>query len=132
MGEALRKASVLVVDDHDDLLTFAKRVLSDKGYCVLGAATGEEALALARQHEGKLDLLVTDLMLPGITGGELRERIRELHPQCPAIYISGANQKRIDELGLKYGATILKKPFSAEQLAEATELKLTLKQTVFA
>lgn len=132
MSEKSHRSHVLVVDDHDDLLTFVDRVLSEAGYKVLPAASGEEALALARGFEGQLGLLVTDLLLPGITGGELREQIRELHPKCAAIYMSGASQKRIDELGLKYGATILRKPFSAKQLLEAAENKLAFAHPVFA
>lgn len=131
MSETLRKATVLVVDDHEDLLAFAKQILERAGYQVLGAVSGEQALILAHSVEGQLDLLVTDLILPGITGGELREQIREIHPKCAAIYISGVNQKRIDELGLKYGAAFLRKPFSAQQLLEAAEHKLALTKTAF-
>jgi two-component system cell cycle sensor histidine kinase/response regulator CckA len=131
MSETLKKGTILVVDDHEDLLRFVRQVLERADYEVLGAGSGEQALALARGMEGNLDLLVTDLMLPGITGGELREQIRELHPKCPAIYISGVSQKRIDELGLKYGATFLKKPFSAKQLLEAVEFKMLLTKTAF-
>jgi|SRR5450432_2629921 DNA-binding response OmpR family regulator len=128
MGETVKNATVLVVDDHEDLLQFVKQVLASGGYQVFGALSGEEALTVAATIEGELDLLITDLVLPGITGGELRERIRDSHPKCEAIYISGVSQKRIDELGLKYGATFLRKPFSSKQLLEAAEYKLLLKK----
>jgi two-component system cell cycle sensor histidine kinase/response regulator CckA len=127
-----QKTTVLVVDDHEDLLIFVKRILERADYQVFSAGSGEKALELAAKMVEPLELLVTDLLLPGITGGELRDRIRELHPRCAAIYISGVNQKRIDELGLKYGATFLRKPFTAQQLLEAAELKLTVQKAAFA
>ena len=130
MGET-KIPNVLVVDDHNDLLKFATQALQRAGYAVANAGSAEEALVVTRAIVGELDLLITDLMLPGMTGGELRERIREMHPNCAAIYMSGANQKRIDELGLKYGATFLHKPFTAKQLVEAAGHKLAFTRAAF-
>ena len=96
----------------------AARVLRGRGYNVLEAAGGEEALALAAAHRGRLHLLVTDVVMPGMKGPEVAARLIAARPGLPVLYVSGYADEVLgprDEL-LAQG-TLLLKPFSPDALA---------------
>jgi two-component system cell cycle sensor histidine kinase/response regulator CckA len=107
--------TVLVVDDEPEVLELAVEILKRVGYSVLEAADGAAALELARRHEGKIHLLVTDMVMPGISGRDLAERLRALRNALPVLYISGYVQDAAVRaaLGSEHSAFVAK-PFTPE------------------
>ncbi|MBU6410983.1 MAG: response regulator [Verrucomicrobia bacterium] len=104
--------TILVVDDEDMLLTMAETILSDYGYKVLTARSGEAALGLLSRGEPKVDLLITDLVMPGMGGRELMERVRQSSPNMKMICMSGY----VPTVDKQAGVTPLRKPFSSLDL----------------
>jgi two-component system cell cycle sensor histidine kinase/response regulator CckA len=86
-------ARVLVVDDDDILRRLLVSMLRLGGYEILSAAHGEEALELAAAREGAIDLVVTDVLMPGLSGPELAERLRARYPHLAVIFITGGAQE---------------------------------------
>jgi two-component system cell cycle sensor histidine kinase/response regulator CckA len=112
------KETVLVVEDQDDVRKLTCAVLTRFGYKVLHAANGHEALQLCQRHDGKLDLLLTDVVMPEMTGRDLADRIVGLRPGIRVVYMSGYTgnlmaQKEV----LESGAAYISKPFSPQGLA---------------
>jgi two-component system cell cycle sensor histidine kinase/response regulator CckA len=122
-GPALEKpeeresATVLVVEDDPLVRTMARRSLSEAGFDVLEAADGYEALALIAEHES-IDAVLTDLAMPELGGQELAQRLSELRPGLPVIFMSGYTDDDVARRGLlEAGIPYLEKPFSPEALA---------------
>ena len=108
--------TVLVVEDAVELRSLIERFLSRQGYTVLIAADAGEALALFDRHAG-IDLLLTDVVLPGISGPELSRRLVESRPGLRVIYMSGYAEATIVQRGVVLpGLAFLPKPFTASQL----------------
>jgi CheY-like chemotaxis protein len=110
--------TILLVEDQPEVRRLAARVLRGRGYDVLEAAGGEEALALSAAHRGRLHLLVTDVVMPGMKGPEVAARLTAARPGLPVLYVSGYADEVLgprDEL-LAQG-TLLLKPFSPDALA---------------
>ncbi len=109
---------VLVVEDNDSVRTLTRRILSLAGYTVLTAADGEEAIRLSEDAARKVDLLVTDVVMPGCDGRELASRLRGTWPELRVLYMSGYTDHAIVEHhALEPDAHFLAKPFSAEALS---------------
>jgi len=109
---------VLVVEDEEAVRQFAARVLEAKGYRVLQARSAEEAIRACESHTAPLELVVTDLVLPGGGGSELVGRLAQLQPGLRALYISGYPQRAALHQGqLPREADFLGKPFRAAALA---------------
>jgi len=104
--------SILVVDDEAMLLTMAETIFGDYGYKVLTAGNGQKALAMLSRGDVKVDLLVTDLVMPGMSGRELIERARQLHPNLKVVCMSGCVLPPDQQIGLTY----LQKPFTSRDL----------------
>ncbi|MCK6482494.1 MAG: response regulator, partial [Planctomycetes bacterium] len=81
--------SVLVAEDDDAVRALTTRVLKRRGYDVPTAASGEEALELATRHRAHLDLLLTDVVMTKMTGRELADAVRQLHPEIRVLFVSG-------------------------------------------
>ncbi|HEX6751481.1 MAG TPA: PAS domain S-box protein [Longimicrobium sp.] len=112
--------TVLLAEDEVTVRRLAVRVLRRGGYTVLAAADGEEAMRLAAGHPGRIDLLVTDVVMPRLGGRGLAQRLREARPGVPVLYISGYNEEAVEHHGvLDPGTAFLGKPFTAEQLLTA-------------
>ncbi len=109
--------TILVVDDEQALLVIMREVLARSGYDVLSADDAETALELAVQHDGQIDLLVADLVLPGLMGYDLAKHLLAARPEAKVLYISGHSDARFVQQGaLLPGALFLQKPFSADTL----------------
>ena len=107
-----------MVEDDENVRDLVTRGLCFKGYNVLDAPSGEEALIVLKKHEGSLDLLITDVVMPGMSGRQLNEKIKSLFPEVKVLYISGYTENTIVRHGaLDAGAHFLQKPFAPEALA---------------
>ncbi|HRQ61503.1 MAG TPA: response regulator, partial [Alphaproteobacteria bacterium] len=108
---------ILLVEDEDAVRTFSQRALSNKGYEVLTADSGESAMKLLENLEGKpLDLLVTDVVMPGMDGPTLVSHVRKTSPKLKIVFMSGYTEDRLkDHMG--EGIYFLPKPFTLKQLA---------------
>lgn len=112
-------ATVLVVDDEPTLRAVMRRALSRKGYRVLVAEDGERALALANGHLGAIDLLLTDVVMPGISGLTLAQRLMEKLPALAVLYVSGFTfEEEVPPTDIERGMAYLPKPFDTEVLAD--------------
>ncbi|WP_284351403.1 hybrid sensor histidine kinase/response regulator [Roseisolibacter agri] len=113
-------ATVLLVEDEAIVRALAERVLRRQGCRVLSARNGVEALAVARWHDGPIDLLVTDVVMPAMSGTELAERFGELRRDVPVLFMTGY---AIDHVTGRDGARpetrLLSKPFSPHELSVA-------------
>ncbi len=110
---------ILLVEDEDAVRMFASRALKNKGYTVLEARHGEHALEVIAEHNGRIDLVVSDVMMPGMDGPTMLRHIREQRPTLKAIFISGYSEERLKEtFETSDDIYFLPKPFSLKQLAE--------------
>jgi CheY-like chemotaxis protein len=115
-------ATILLVEDTDNLRNLLHRVLEGNGFSVLPAADGAEALRLCQQHDGTIDLVVSDIVMPRLNGLELEQRIRAARPETKFLFMTGFGE-RFPELRepIKYGANILEKPFLPSELLRKVE-----------
>jgi DNA-binding NtrC family response regulator len=114
------RPTVLVVDDEEDLRDIMRRMLERRGFDTIIAGDSQQAITVCREHPGDIDVLVTDLNLPGVTGGELSKTATDLRPGMSVIYISGLpKEMAVAEGQIGDDATLVKKPFSTELLIEA-------------
>jgi len=110
--------TILLAEDDDSVRVVMGEVLRDLGYRVLEAREGREALAIAAKHTGRIDLLLTDVVMPGFRGSELQERLATTRPGLRVLYISGVMDDAIAHHGPAVpGAVFLHKPFSPWSLA---------------
>ena len=113
------KGTILLVEDEDPVRLFAARALQNKGYTVLQADCGETALEVARDHDGKIDLLISDVVMPVMDGPTLVKTILAEIPDLKVIFISGyaedAFRKDLDFDVSKID--FLPKPFSLKEIA---------------
>ena len=108
--------TLLLVEDQSDLRLLLRRILQSQGYTVLEAASGEAAIAAA-SHRRDIDLLITDIIMPGMRGWELSQRLSQLNPKLKVLYISGhTDTDLISEGALLDGGIFLEKPFKPEVL----------------
>ena len=101
-----------MVDDEDLLLTMGQTILSSYGYRVITATGGQQALDVLAQKEPKVDLVITDLVMPAMSGRELVERIRQASPETRIICTSGY----VWPTGQENDGTYLQKPFTSQEL----------------
>ena len=110
--------TVLVAEDEDAVRQIIERALQARGYRVMIARNGSEALALAGRHAGQIDLLVTDVVMPDMNGRVLSQRLMEVRPAIKTLYLSGYTDDAILHHGvLQEGVAFLQKPFSLGALA---------------
>jgi PAS domain S-box-containing protein len=111
--------TVLLVDDEEDVRTVLRDSLAAQGYNVLCASSGQEALALAAEHPGKIDVLITDTIMPGMDGPKLARSLRAARPETKVLYISGYTEDAsLFGNGLLRGEAFLQKPFPLDSLAQ--------------
>jgi len=110
--------TVLIVEDNDSLRNFAQKILYIYGYSTLNAKNGEDALRVCKEHNGQIDLMITDVVMPKMGGREAAERLQPLYPRMKVIYMSGYTDNAIVRHGvLKPGLNFLEKPITPEGLA---------------
>ena len=112
--------TVLVVEDEEVLRNMVRSILEDCGYRVLDAESGDQALELWREQGGKIDLLLTDIVLPrGISGTEVASRLREQHPQLKVAFTTGRAARDLDLKAFeKINARFLQKPYQHDDLIQ--------------
>jgi PAS domain S-box-containing protein len=110
--------TVLVVEDEESVRALACRILSGRGYNILEAPNGKEALRMVREYPGKIHLVLTDVVMPGMSGKELVSQLEALRPGIKALYISGYTDNAIVHHGtLDSAVAFLQKPFAVGSLA---------------
>jgi two-component system, cell cycle sensor histidine kinase and response regulator CckA len=124
-----RPATVLVVEDEASLRTFTCTLLQNNGYSVLEAGDGEEALALAGQYKQPIHLLLTDMIMPGMNGPAVAEKLASLHPEAKVLFMSGytgfVSRGLIDP-----NAVLVSKPFTREELLRKIQQVLGSRRTL--
>jgi CheY-like chemotaxis protein len=110
--------TVLVVEDAEPLLRLASRILQSMGYAVLTAGNGGEALLVLERHAGPVHLMLTDVVMPLMSGRDLAERLRSTHPEMKVLYTSGYTEEAIVHHGvLDEGVAFIVKPYTVADLA---------------
>jgi two-component system cell cycle sensor histidine kinase/response regulator CckA len=110
--------TVLLIEDDDAVREFAREVLRSRGWRVLEAAGPLEALTMCTEGDETFDVVVTDVVMPGLSGGELADRLEQLRPGVPVLFVSGYAD--VDVIGrgqLRAGRQLLSKPFTGAELA---------------
>jgi PAS domain S-box-containing protein len=119
--------TVLLVEDEDALLQFTKMILEQMGYTVLSANAPEKALELSEEHKGDIHILITDVVMPGMSGRALNDKIRAGRPGIKCLFISGYTADIIAHNGvLDPDIHFLEKPFTAEELSAKLREALSL------
>jgi CheY-like chemotaxis protein len=109
--------TILLVEDEQSLRTIARLFLESKGYTILEAASGPAAIEMARQHTGQIHLLLTDVIMPGMSGRELAEAVAASRAGIKLLYMSGYTDELVTQQGiLSPGLHLLEKPFTRESL----------------
>jgi PAS domain S-box-containing protein len=118
-GDLRGTETVLLVEDEESILTLGKAILERRGYVVLAAHRPDEALRIAESQLGPIHLLITDVVMPGMNGKDLRDKLKALRPGIKCIFMSGYTANVIAHHGvLDEGVDFLQKPFSVKTLAE--------------
>jgi signal transduction histidine kinase/ActR/RegA family two-component response regulator len=112
--------TVLLVEDEEAMREVSRRILQRSGYRVLDAADGQSALRIAASQQDRIDLLITDVVMPHMLGKEVAERVRLFHPEARVLYMSGYARPVLAEQGtLDRTVALLSKPFSEAELLNA-------------
>jgi CheY-like chemotaxis protein len=112
--------TILLVEDDERIRTLARVSLTRRGYVIIEASDAEEALRVAARHAGRLDLLLTDVVMPGMSGPLLAQRFSELYAGVPVLYMSGYTGDAIVHHGVVTpGVSFLQKPFTPATLTRA-------------
>jgi CheY-like chemotaxis protein len=117
--------SVLLVEDEDGVRRLMHRLLEREGYQLLAARNAEDAQEIASVYQNEIDLLITDVVMPGITGPQLAERLKPRHPSMKVLFVSGYRHDALDQKGLlDPAAQILAKPFSSTPFLRQVQMLL--------
>jgi two-component system, cell cycle sensor histidine kinase and response regulator CckA len=108
--------TILLVEDEEMVRTLAAQVLSTVGYRVVDAANGQEAIGVAQSHEGAIDLLLTDAVMPEMSGIELVDRLHRIRPEMSVLMMSGYSREAMAGAVLSPSVSLLQKPFTPVDL----------------
>ena len=114
--EKAQQGTILLVEDEAALRELTREALAGRGYDVLEAPNGNEALAVCQSHPGPIDLVITDVVMPKMRGDELARRVKEMHPEARILFTSGYTATSI--AGTIENASFLQKPYRFRDLAE--------------
>lgn len=113
---------MLVVEDEEALRSLLCSFLASRGHEVLVAPSAAAAVELARTHASPIDLVLSDVVMPGLTGPEVVSGVRLSHPEAAVLYMSGYSGNALDQQGVaELGAQCLQKPFPLEELARRVQ-----------
>jgi two-component system cell cycle sensor histidine kinase/response regulator CckA len=112
--------TILLVEDEDPVRRVVETMLKRHGYQVLASASSKDAIAAADRHRGAIDLLITDIMMPGMSGRKMAECLSAHRPDMKVLYVSGYGDAQAES-----DSHFLQKPFSTEELA--TKIRELLK-----
>jgi CheY-like chemotaxis protein len=117
--------TILLVEDLDPLRKMLKLVLETNRYTVLEAENPQQALELSTNVPCRIDLLLTDVMMPGMTGCQLVEKLLQQRPEMKVLYVSGSSSEHLEAAGISgSGPPVLAKPFSLELLLKSVQTLL--------
>jgi CheY-like chemotaxis protein len=110
--------TILVVEDEEEVRKLAVRILQRQGYTVLEGSHGNEAIDVCKQHKGPVHLLLTDVVMPQMSGRQLAEQLKQVCQDFKVLYMSGYTDSAITHHGvLEEGINYLQKPFTVDGLA---------------
>jgi len=112
-----RVETLLVVDDDQWVRELAGNVLRAEGYHVLEASEGQTALRMAKTHSGPIDLLLTDVVMPEMTGRQLADRLQAAHPGMKVLFMSAYTPEAVADAGVRATDPFIAKPFTVDYLA---------------
>ncbi len=111
--------TILFVEDDDLVRKLNLKILKQLGYSVIHAENGKSAVETAKSHDGEIDLLITDVIMPEMNGDELASKISEIQPGIKVLFTSGYTEDVISPHGiLEEGAQFIGKPYKPQELAE--------------
>jgi CheY-like chemotaxis protein len=124
LAARVRTETILITEDDELVRLMAARVLQRRGFAVLEAANAAEAEQRIATHQGQIDLLLTDIGLPEVSGPDLVQRLKLRLPGVRVLFMSGFGRATLAELGISPGPGLLEKPFAPEVLVERIEATL--------
>jgi two-component system cell cycle sensor histidine kinase/response regulator CckA len=124
-GDLAGRGSILLVEDEDGVRGIAAQLLQSFGYSVIEASDGEKALEIIKQHSGSIDLLISDVVMPGMDGPALLKEARPWLTNTRVMFISGYAERDLAKaLEDDRAISFLPKPFTLKQLAERVKAEL--------
>jgi two-component system cell cycle sensor histidine kinase/response regulator CckA len=115
-------STILIVDDEQDILNFVEAALNREGFEVVQARNGDMALEVFERLMVPIDLLLTDVVMPGMSGPMLVDRLLSMQPSLPVLFMSGYDDRQIvQRYVLKEGFALLSKPFTLETLSKKVQ-----------
>ncbi len=118
MEELAGSGTILLVEDQPHLLELSREFLQRLGYVVLPASNAEQAIDIAGSFQGRIDLLLTDIVMPGMNGRQLSNQLRAARPVMKVLYVSGYTDEVFGEQGISSGEAFMEKPFDLETLGQ--------------
>jgi len=110
--------TILLVEDEESVRQLVRDTLAAKGYQVLEGENGEAGIAAAAGHRGRIDLIITDVVMPGMGGREMVKQLAETRPETRVLYLSGYTEDAIVSDGsIEKGTAFLQKPFTLQSLS---------------
>ena len=112
--------TILLAEDENDVREVAREFLTQSGYTVIEAKNGGEALEIAKKYPHRIHVLLTDMVMPGISGSELAKQMASVRPETRVVYMSGYSQYTVfEQKDVDPDAVLLQKPFTRDSLARA-------------
>jgi Response regulator containing CheY-like receiver, AAA-type ATPase, and DNA-binding domains len=124
-GQTPSGRTILVVDDEESVRAIVHKILVRHGHNVLEAEHGADAVRVSNDYGGAIDLLVTDLYMPGLRGPEIAETLEATRPAIKVLYMSGYGDEDLARSGVDPALPFLRKPFSVQELSAAVEKALS-------
>ena len=119
MSETEQRKIIMVVDDEPEVRKLVAAMLNQFGYAAITADSGERALALYKKHNAPIDLLVADVVSPGMSGPMLADKLTALQPGLKVLYISGYDHTNVvQKYVVEKGHALLPKPFTMKQMED--------------
>lgn len=115
---AVERETILLVDDNESVRKALSALLGLRNYSVLEAGSGEEGMEIAARHDDPIHLLITDVMLPQMSGLQFADQFSAQHPDAKILFVSGATEDSVGEENLKPGTAFLQKPVTMKVLVD--------------